>query len=244
MSQDDPGEDKRPLPRSLQALAQLALKGAGADGCAIYQVHPISELRELKFAWGVPVPESSDPRFAVDSFPLQVDEAFNGILSFVFRGDLVAPATHAVLERVAGPMEGVWRLGLLPRIYARHAERIGELETGLADSKIADRALGMLASGHPPRDAIDTIVRHVESVLRPGQLGTVLSQLMREMEQEIAERELANRAKAFLQSRYGMSEDQAHVHLRLVSRRSRKRLSDVARDLLEKPLVQRSQHKE
>jgi AmiR/NasT family two-component response regulator len=73
----------------------------------------------------------------------------------------------------------------------------------------------------------------VESVLRPGQLGTVLEQLTEELEQEIAERELTNRAKAVLQSRYGMSEDQAHVHLRLVSRKSRKRLRDVARDLLE-----------
>jgi AmiR/NasT family two-component response regulator len=34
-----------------------------------------------------------------------------------------------------------------------------------------------------------------------------------------------------------MSEDQAHVHLRLVSRKSRKRLRDVARDLLEETAV-------
>jgi AmiR/NasT family two-component response regulator len=91
----------------------------------------------------------------------------------------------------------------------------------------------LLASSAAPRDAIDTIARHVESVLRPGQLGTVLGELTQGIEQEIAERELANRAKAILQSRYGMSEDQAHVHLRLVSRKSRKPLRDVARDLLE-----------
>lgn len=90
------------------------------------------------------------------------------------------------------------------------------------------------------RDAIGTIVRHVESVLRPGQLRTVLDELTEELEQEIGERELASRAKAVLQSRYGMSEDQAHVHLRLVSRKSRKRLRDVARDVLEQPLAQRS----
>jgi AmiR/NasT family two-component response regulator len=74
-------------------------------------------------------------------------------------------------------------------------------------------------------------------VLRPGQLGTVLAQLFQEIEREIEERELANRAKAVLQTRYGMSEDQAHVHLRLVSRKSRKRLRDVARDLLEETAV-------
>jgi len=131
-------------------------------------------------------------------------------------------------------------LSLVPAVYARNAARVGELETALADSKIADRARGMLADGVPLPDAIDTIVGHVESVLRPSQLRTALGQLTQEIEQEIAERELASRAKAVLQSRYGMSEDQAHLHLRLVSRKSRKRLCDVARDVLEEPLVQRA----
>jgi hypothetical protein len=117
-------------------------------------------------------------------------------------------------------------------MYARSAARIGELETALADSKIADRARGLLANHVRDTDAIDTIVRHVESVLRPSQLRTALDQRTKEIEQELAEREMAARAKAVLQKRYGMSEDQAHVHLRLVSRQSRKRLRDVARDVL------------
>jgi AmiR/NasT family two-component response regulator len=37
-----------------------------------------------------------------------------------------------------------------------------------------------------------------------------------------------------------MSEDQAHVHLRLVSRKSRKPLRDVARDVLDEALARRS----
>jgi hypothetical protein len=224
----------RPLPRSLQPLAQIALNDAGADGYAIYQVDPATESRELKFAWGVPVPEPGAAGFTVDSFPLRVGDATSGVLTFVFRG-VIAPATRAALERAASAIEVVWRLALVPDAYARNAARIGELEIELADSKIADRACGMLAKGAPPRGAIDTIVRHVESVLRPGQMETVLGQLTQEIEQEIAERELTNRAKALLQSRYGMSEDQAHVHLRLVSRKSRKRLRDVARDFLEEP---------
>jgi hypothetical protein len=238
-------EDNGTLPRSLQPLALIALKEAGADGCAIYQVDPKTELRELKFAEGASVPESGPavPRsggagFTVDSFPLRVGESVTGIIAFVFRGSAIAPATRAVLERISRAIEEVWRLSLVPTAYARSAARIGELETELADSKIADRARGLLANTASPRDSIDTIVRHVESVLRPGQLGTVLGQLTQEIEQEIAERELANRAKAVLQRRYGMSEDQAHVHLRLVSRKSRKRLRDVARDLLEESVLQ------
>jgi hypothetical protein len=218
---------------SLEPLALIALKETGAEGFAFYRVASDAEARVLQLAWGTPVPEPGDSGFTVDSFPLRAGEAVTGILAFVFRGNAISPATRAVLERVAGVIEEVWRLSSLPLHYARRAALIGELESGLADSKIADRARGLLATGASSRDAVETIARHVESVLRPGRLGTVLGELTQEMEQEIAERELASRAKAVLQSRYGMSEDQAHVHLRLVSRKSRKRLRDVARDLLE-----------
>jgi hypothetical protein len=226
-------------PRSLQPLALIALKEAGADGYAIYGVDPRTEVRELKFAWGVSVPEASQEGFKLDSFPLRASGVVTGLVVFVFQSNTISPDTHAVLERIAGTIEEVWRLSLVPAAYARAAARIGELEIKLADSKIADRARGLLANDAGARDAIDTIARHVESVLRPGELRTVLEQLNREIELEIAERELASRAKAILQSRYEMSEDQAHVHLRVVSRKSRKRLRDVARDVLQEPFAQR-----
>src|SRR5579859_2184254 len=179
------------------------------------------------FACGISVTEASQQGFTVGSFALRVGDSVTGLLMFFFRGSSIPPATRATLERMAGIMETVWHLSLVSAAYARAAARIGELETELADSKIADRARGLLANGALPSDAVDTIAQHVESVLRPGPLRTVLGQLNQEIEQEIAERELASRAKAILQSRYGMSEDQAHVHLRLVSRKSRKRLRDV-----------------
>jgi hypothetical protein len=218
-------------------LAQIAVNDAAAAGYAIYQVDLATGQRELKLAWGTPVPESSGCGFVADSYALQPGETVTGVLTFVFRGSAIAPATRAMLQKIARAIEAVWRLTLLPSDYARHAARIGEMETELADSKIAERARGMLANGAPPPDALDTIVRHVETVLRPGQLQTVIEQVGQQVEQEIAQRELAKRAKALLQTRYGMSEEQAHVHLRLVSRKSRKRLQDVARDLLEEPRV-------
>jgi len=225
--------------RSLQPLAMIAAREAGADGFAIHQFDAAGKRQE-KGSWGVPPPEAGETGFTVASFPLRLDDAATGALTFVFRGVVISPRAQSVLERIAAVIEEVWRLSLVPAAYARNAARVGELETALADSKIADRARGMLADGVPLPDAIDTIVGHVESVLRPSQLRTALGQLTQEIEQEIAERELASRAKAVLQSRYGMSEDQAHLHLRLVSRKSRKRLRDVARDVLEEPLVQRA----
>ena len=223
--------------RSLQPLALIASREAGASGYTIYSVDPATEARTVTLAWGAPAPESTDPGLTVDLFPLRAGEAVTGIIAFVFRGSTIAPASRVVLERMAHVIEQIWRLALVPEAYAQSAARIAELENELTDSKIADRVLGLLANGALPRDAIDTVVSHSESVLRPGQLATVLGKLTQEMEQDLAERELTNRAKAVLQSRYGMSEDQAHVHLRLVSRKSRKRLRDVARDLLEETAV-------
>jgi hypothetical protein len=226
--------------QSLQPLALIAVHEVGAEGCALYQMDPGTEARALKFAWGASVPEPAVEGSTALWFPLRVNEAVTGTLGFVFERNAIAQGAPAILERIARVIEEVWRLSLLPETYARNAARIGEMETALTDSKIADRARGLLANGTAPRDAVDTIVRHAESVLRPGQLGTALEQLTREIEREIAERELANRAKEVLQSRYGMSEDQAHVHLRLVSRKSRKPLRDVARDVLDEALARRS----
>jgi hypothetical protein len=217
----------------------LAAREAGAAGFAIHQIDPAGR-REVKLDWGLPPPEGGETGLTVTSFPLHAGDQATGILTFVFRGAVIPAGAQSRLERIAAVVEGVWRLPLAPASYARDAARIGELESELADSKIADRARGLLANEAPPGDAIDTMVRHVESVLRPGQLRTVLAQLTEEIEQEISERELANQAKAILQSRYGMSEDQAHVHLRLVSRNSRKRLRDVARDVIQEPPAKRA----
>jgi len=229
--------------RSLQPLAMIAAREAKADGCAIHQCDAAGQRQET-FSWGAQPPEEGETGFTVASFPLRAGEAFTGVLTFVFRGAVISPRAQSLLERIAAVIEEVWRLTEVPAVYARSAARIGELETALADSKIADRARGLLANAvgtyATNNDAIDTIVRHVESVLRPSQLRTALDQRTKEIEQELAERELAGRAKAVLQSRYGMSEDQAHVHLRLVSRQSRKRLRDVARDVLAEPRVQRA----
>lgn len=225
-------EDTPAVPQSLKPLALIAVKNAGADGFAIYRVNPGTGLREAVLAWGVPVPESNSGRFATASYPLRGGEGAEAILAFVFQDKAIDDHARAILARISLAIESVWCLTSIPGAYARKAARIGELETELADAKIADRARGLVATAGTSEDAVDIITRHVESVLRPGQLATELVQLAADVEQQIEDRSLANRAKYMLQSQHGMSEDEAHVHLRLVSRQSRKRLSDVARELL------------
>jgi hypothetical protein len=225
------------LPRSVEPLALLALQQAAADGCAVYQLDAETGVRILHFAAGVPVPESGTGAFTVSSFPLRVDETLAAILVLVFRGRTIAPRASATVEQIARAIQDVWRLSLRSGIYARNAARIGALEAELADAKIADRARGLLSAGTAPANAIDTILGHVESVLRPSDLANTLARFERELAQEIAERQVTSQAKAVLQSRYGISEEQAHVHLRLVSRTTRRKLLEVAQALIENPVL-------
>lgn len=156
-----------------------------------------------------------------------------GAVEFNLDGGTVSEETQALLKRFARLIELVSRREQAIKAYARQAARIGEMETELTDAKIAARASGLLVEGARDGDLIGAIENHVEGVLRPSEFGTILEKMSRELEEEIAERKLTAQAKAFLQSSYNMSEEQAHLHLRTISRKSRRPLRDVARELIE-----------
>ena len=223
--------------QSLQPLALLALREAGGEGYAICDVDQVSGRQTLKFSYGVPVPDSESnsktETFSVAAFPLRVDGAVTGTLSFVFRGGAISPEVRALLERVAGPVEAVWQFAQMPKAYAALAARIGELEAELADSKIADRARGLLGTVSQTQGSLDIVERHVEGVLRSSQLMKLLEEVSRELEEKIAERKLVTQAKAVLQGLHGMSEEQAHLQLQTISRKTRKPIKDVAQELIE-----------
>jgi hypothetical protein len=117
-------------------------------------------------------------------------------------------------------------------LSARLAARVSGLEATLADSKIADRVRGLLQEARP-EDAVETVLRHVEQVLRKRQVVDVLERMLRDAEDEVHERSLAGRAKAILQVVHGMSEEEAHLHLRTASRRSRRPIKEIAKSVVE-----------
>jgi hypothetical protein len=227
---ENTGINDRTFPRSVQSLARLALQESGAVGFAIYQLDPDGGEPVLKCREGLEAPGEV-------SFPLNIDDGVTGRLSFVFRDSAVNLSTQLLLEKVARAIESVWHSSLAPEKSARIALRIAELEAELADEKIADRASGMLQESASSRSPIEAIARHVESVLRISELENALFQLERDLAEQLAERRLTSRAKAVLQSRYGISEEQAHVHLRIVSRTNRMRLRDVAQAMIENPVL-------
>lgn len=229
----------RPLPQSLSHLARLAMRRTNAAGFAIDKLMPDGQAWVRLCAEGLAVPEVDCGDLRVVCFPLGTEDAETGALSFVFRGGTSADPAHGLLNRVAGDAQDIWQLWQAPRAYAGSMIRIAELSAELADAKIADRVCALLESKVWEVDPIEAISRSVHIVLHPYQLGPVLDGLVRDLERDLAEYEIVRKAKAVLQSREGMSEKQAYVHLRDESRQSRRRLSDVAEELLGQRLVPR-----
>jgi hypothetical protein len=162
-------------------------------------------------------------------FPLYVDGAPAGSLAFVFRSSEISEDKLSILSRFARIIETVQAL---PHTTASLAARIGTLDAELAGIKIAERARGILAGTLPQPEAIETLVSHVERVLEGRQFGSVLEQMLPDLEDQLATKRAVLRAKALLESRHGMSEEQAYFHLRVKSRSTRRRLSEVAQELL------------
>jgi ANTAR domain len=236
----EPWESARLFPRSVQSLAQLALRETRADGFAIYELDrgggPV-----LKSSGGFQIPGNEAEGPGVVAFPLRIGDGVSGRLSFFFCNASIGASTRLLLEKIAQTVESVWRFSRAPERYTEIAQRIGELEVELADAKIADRASGLLQNAAASSGPIDAIARHVESVLRPSEIESMLAQFEHDLVEQLAERQLTSQAKALLQSRYGMSEEQAHAHLRVLSRTTRRRLKDVAQALIENPVLDASQ---
>ncbi len=239
LSKRNPNPKRDPLRQSVTSLALFAMYAAGADGYSHFEIDETSGARLIHHSNGLAVPQWLDPDdesgvkrgdgFAVALFPLYVDAAFAGSLAFVFRGNDISEDKLSILNRFATIIEAVQAL---PHTTASLAARIGKLDAELTGIKIAERTRGILAGTLPQPEAIETLVSHVERVLEGRQFGSVLEQLLPDLEDQVATRRMVIRAKALLESRHGMSEEQAYFHLRVKSRSTRRRLSEVAQELL------------
>ena len=222
----------KPFENSLRALAQVAVRETGADGFAFFRVNPETSSAVRFEAGGTPISEgavaggNTHPRLAAYTL------ANDGMVVFTFPDETGVASARSRLDRVAGAIQAVWSAARSSGRYAQLANQVADLEVCLLDSKIADRVRGMLGSGGAS-DTLEAIAIHVEGILRPDSTRLTLERISRELEDEMEERRVTNRAKAILQSVHGMSEEQAHIYLRQSSRRTRKRLKDVAIDLIE-----------
>ncbi len=228
-----------PFHQSVTSLAMFARYATGAEGCSLYEADPHGSGLAVCHSNGLGAPQWLNPAdessvqtaggVAVALFRLFVDGQITGSLAFVFRGDDIPEDKLSVLRRFVRMIEEVQAL---PLITANLAARISSLDAELIGIKIAERARGILSGTLPQPEAIETLASHVERVLEGRKFGLLMEQMLPDLEEQLATKRAVLRAKALLESRHGMSEEQAYFHLRVKSRSTRRRLSEVARELI------------
>lgn len=103
------------------------------------------------------------------------------------------------------------------------------LEWELADHKISERTAGVIASGEAE---LLRVGQHVARVLASITQVDALSERLRHLETELADRKKITAAKAILYKHEGLTEQQAYLRLQQLSRRTRRTIADVASDIL------------
>jgi hypothetical protein len=225
-------------PRSIHELAVLATREAGADGYALYLCDPGRGHNLLNGA-GEAIEETDLAQRACRSivtFPLRTPSGESAVLAFTFGRRAITATAKSRLCRMSAAIERVWELANTSSGLMKIAVQIGELEAQLADWKILSRARGYLeTSGNREHDVVEAVSRHVQNVLRPFESSALFENRRKELESELEERDLTEQAKAALRKTSGLSEDAAHLHLRMLSRKSRRPLREIALEVLKQP---------
>ena len=218
----------KPFQNSLRALAQFALNDTRAEGYAFFRGGREGETLIRDDSFGADISEDDIAMERVVTFRFGHD----GILAFSFPDEATLRQARPQLDRVMLSIEAVWLAAQTSGRFSELANEVADLEVRLMDSKIADRVRGFLDS-REEANPVEAIARHVEGILRPHSAERVLEQMSKELEAEVEERRLTNRAKVILQNAHGISEEQAHIHLRQTSRKTRRKLKDVALHVIE-----------
>lgn len=164
------------------------------------------------------------------SYPIRGEEAIHAVLAFAFDASAIGEENLAMLDRLCSIIESVYRL---PFLTHRTVAKVCGLELELVNLKISERTRGLLANGGPASESVQLVVRHVETVLKRRRLVNLLEENLVDLQDQVAERKLFAKAKHLLQSRDGVSEEQAYLQLIHQSRNTRKRLGDLAKEVMD-----------
>jgi hypothetical protein len=224
---------------SLRALAQFAMRETSAVGWSLVQYAPDGSGANVVSSLGTAIPSTVLTEPAPDRLivlPLAPVGA-DAWVAFAFAdSEAAASAAHSI-PRFVEAFSAIWATRHRDSHYAALLRRISLLENELMDSRIADRINGLL-HGPSRADALDTIAGHVSSVLNAEGATEVLRTTLRQLEEEVDERRVTGRAKAILQATAALTEEEAHLRLRAMSRRTRRRVRDIALDILRQHQLQ------
>lgn len=214
--------------KSLVSVAHLAMQESRAYGFAVYGRIGETGFTPL-YEFNASEIKGADASRVV-SLALKIAKKEVGKLVYLFREADVSRGDREILEQASRTVEAIWSLFDRSEALVQMARRVARLQAEVADLKIAERARGFVQNRRP--NAIGIISHHVDNVLRAQRLPGLLEDLAHDLEHELAERALISRAKDLLQNSHGISEDQAYALLRSNSRKSRRKIGAVARQLV------------
>ncbi|HWB84231.1 MAG TPA: ANTAR domain-containing protein [Bryobacteraceae bacterium] len=230
--------ESRPFRDSLSALALMGTRWASVDGYAFFEKSGNGLFRRLT-SCGLPIPDDLLDRNIVQ-YPLPANTLTEGVVAFAIPVPPKCPDFRERLDQVAEMIRLVWGATESIDRGSELVDRVRNLEAQLLDAKIADRVRGLLEN-REDSDFVTVIAQHVQRVLRPPDSRRILEKALADLEEELAERHTTALAKTILRSKTSMTEGQAHAYLRTLSRRSRRRLKDVAMEIIEQQNDQRRQ---
>ena len=114
------------------------------------------------------------------------------------------------------------------RSYDVLISEISSLHLELADQKISDRARGLLADNESP----EAITEHVNRVSESIRFEDDLKATIADIRSQLNVRLLLHKAKEKLQKDKGISEEEAYLTIRHMSRRTRTPLGTIAQEIL------------
>jgi hypothetical protein len=228
------------VPELVSLLAQLA----SASGSALYEPLYGSQTLSRRAIAGSYPPDLEHLEYAdLDhlklrlpwaTLPLYSDGLISSVLILVFPSEKAKLEAKDVLRRIAPLFENLAKFVSTQARQVKLASRISELETAIAAEKILERARGVLRE-HPQLNdsTIDLVDRHISNVLASSAFNHVLEERLRELQTRSLERDYLTRAKQRLQHKLGLGEEKAYLHIRAVSRQRRKKMADIAREIVE-----------
>lgn len=219
---------------SLSALAGVAFQETSATGFALFQKTEEAPGLMQVASLGSEISVRAlleDEMLPLVLFPLHTGGEQDGLAAFSFHDRAASARARELLTRLWEALEIIWMARFPDARYFKLVAAISTLEARLIDSRIADRAQGLLA-GERGSEVLDEVVRHVKVVVRPGTANRTLEGIVTDLEGELEERRVTGQAKALLQATHSLSEHQAYNHLRKLSRRTRRPLKDVAMDVI------------
>jgi len=185
-------------------------------------------------------PEAIENRFETFLIlPLVHADNLIGLLTFGWRRQsaLSEEQIHAA-EEIASAIGEVTIRARQASFAIHQASRINRLQAELANGKIAERMRGILED-KSSRTGVGGIVRqHVSRVLEATNVSATLQEHADKLESELRDRHVIGKAKEILQDVLDLSEEEAYLQLRNASRKSRRRLPDVAGDVLRRNAVE------